>query len=250
MPAAVLIHGGFHGGWCWDKVHPRLQEDGWTVYTPSLTGAGDRVHLASPRITLRTHVQDVLSLIEAENLTDVVLCGHSAAGMVITGVADAIPERLHTLVYLDAFIPNDGESAFDIIGQDSPMTIAVKREAAERGQGWFAPSECFSAADFGVTDPVDAAWVEQNLTGHPISAFADPLLSTRGVSRVANKIYVRCTEAGNRPHYDRALTFASSSPEWTVYRWPSVHDVMITEPDRVLGLFASIAASHPRRPTQ
>jgi pimeloyl-ACP methyl ester carboxylesterase len=247
MPTAVLIHGGFHGGWCWDKVRRGLQQEGWAVYAPSLTGVGDRAHLASPHITLRTHVQDVVSLIESENLTDVVLCGHSAAGMVITGVADTIAERLHTLVYLDAAIPKDGESMFDIIGQDDPMTIAFKRKAAEHGQGWFVPSGYFSAADFGVTDPADATWVEQHLTGHPISALADPLRLANESSRVPNKVYVQCTKRAHRPHDDRALTFASDRPGWTFHRWSSAHDVMITEPDRVLELFTSIAASQPRR---
>jgi pimeloyl-ACP methyl ester carboxylesterase len=242
MPTAVLIHGAFHGGWCWDKVRPRLQEDGWAVYAPSLTGLGDRAHLASRRISLRTHVRDVVGLIETENVTDVILCGHSAAGMVITGVADAIAERLHTLVYLDAIIPGDGESIFDIVGHDNPMTVAFKREAAERGQGWLVPPGYSRAADFGVTDPADAAWLEQNLTAHPISAFADPLPSTSGLGRVANKVYVRCVEAKNRPHFDRALISVSGRPGWTVHRWPSAHNVMITEPERVLELFASVAS--------
>lgn len=240
MPAAVLIHGGFHGGWCWDRVRPLLQVDGWTVETPSLTGSGDKAHLASPQISLRTHVQDVVSLIEAENLTDVTLCGHSSAGMVVTGVADTIPERLRTLVYLDAIIPIDGESMCDILGP--VMTSAMKRHAAERGDGWLVPANDYmSAADVGVTDPADATWVEQNLTGHPIRAFTDPLPLTTGIDRVANKIVVRCTEHENRPHLDRAVALFGGRPGWTVHRWPSAHDVMITEPNRVRGLFASVS---------
>ncbi|MDF3311448.1 alpha/beta fold hydrolase [Rhodococcus sp. T2V] len=243
MPATVLIHGGFHGSWCWDKVRPLLEDEGWTVYAPSLTGLGDRAYLASPDVTLRTHVQDVVNLIAEQDLTDVALCGHSAAGMVITGVADAIPERIATLVYLDAVLPSDGESMFDIAGHDSPMIAAFTRQAAERGDGWLVPPDYFSAADFGVTNPTDVTWVEQNLTGHPIRAFSDPLSLTGAGSRIANKIYVRCTDWKNRTHLDRALAAVESDPAWTVYRWPSVHDVMITEPDRVRELFAWLAAA-------
>jgi pimeloyl-ACP methyl ester carboxylesterase len=242
MPKAVLIHGGLHGGWCWNKVRGPLEEAGWTIYTPSLSGLGDRAHLASPDITLQTHVQDVVALIQQEDLTGITLCGHSAAGMVITGVADAVPDRLHTLVYLDAVVPNDGESLFDIVGP--AMTAVFRQRADERGQGWLVPTSYFSAAaDFGVTDPSDALCVEQNLTGHPIRAFADPLPVAGGVSQVANKIYVRCTEHRNRPHLDKALDSVSGRPGWTVHRWPSAHDVMITEPDRLCDLFIAIAAT-------
>lgn len=246
MPVAVLVHPAWHGGWCWDRVRPLLQEDGWTVETPDLTGLGGKAHLASPQISLNTHVRDVVSLIEKANFTDVTLCGHSSSGMVITGVADAIPERILTLVYLDAIIPTSGESMFDILGPE--MTRADRQHADERGHGWLVPADDFSAiTDFGVSDPADAACVEQRLTGHPIKAFADPLPSTAGVDRVPNKIVVRCTGHKDRPHLDRALVLFEGRPGWTVYRWPSGHDVMITEPNRVRELFASLLP-HQERP--
>jgi pimeloyl-ACP methyl ester carboxylesterase len=194
---------------------------------------------------LHTHVDDVIGIIEREDLTDVTLCGHSAAGMVITGVAEAIPERLHTLVYLDAIIPSDGESLFDIVGE--AMTSAYRRAADERGHGWLIPSGYLGAADFGVTAPADAAWVERNLTGHPIRTFADRLPSANGVNRVPNRIFVRCTDHKNRPHLDRALASVENTPGWAVQRWPSAHDVMITEPERIRELLASIAASNPQQ---
>lgn len=242
MPAAVLIHGGFHGGWCWDKVRPLLEDDGWSIDSPSLTGSGEKAHLASPQISLSTHVQDVVDLIVSKDLTDVTLCGHSSAGMVITGVAEAIPERLRTLVYLDALIPRNGESMCDILGPE--MTGAMRQHTDERGEGWLVPASDFNAtADFGVTDPVDAAWVQQNLTGHPIKAFADPLRLTTGTGPVASKIIVRCTEHRLRPHLDRAMVLFEGRPGWTVYRWPSAHDVMITEPERVRDLFSTLLGS-------
>jgi pimeloyl-ACP methyl ester carboxylesterase len=102
---AVLVHGGFHGGWCWKKVRRILRDRGWTVFTPTLTGLGEGAHLASASVTLETHIQDVLGVLEAEELRDVVLCGRSAGGMVITAVADRAPERISHLIYLDAIVP-------------------------------------------------------------------------------------------------------------------------------------------------
>jgi pimeloyl-ACP methyl ester carboxylesterase len=117
VPAAVLVHGAFHGGWCWRKVSALLTARGWTVFAPSLTGLGERAHLATSDIGLETHVQDVLSLFEADELSDVVLCGLSAGGAVVTAVADRVPERISHLIYLDAVIPHSGESVFDVVGE-------------------------------------------------------------------------------------------------------------------------------------
>jgi pimeloyl-ACP methyl ester carboxylesterase len=113
--AAVLVHGGFHGRWCWKKVRRILRDRGWTVFTPTLTGLGEGAHLASASVTLETHIQYVLGVLEAEELRDVVLCGHSPGGMVITGVADRAPERISHLIYLEAIAPADGQSALDVV---------------------------------------------------------------------------------------------------------------------------------------
>ena len=110
MATYVLVHGAWHGGWCWNRVAPLLRDKGHDVYTPTLTGLGERVHLATPEVDLSTHVTDVVNVIEFEDLRNVVLMGHSYGGQVITGVAGAIPERIGQLVYLDASLPNDGES--------------------------------------------------------------------------------------------------------------------------------------------
>src|SRR5205823_2243207 len=113
MATFVLVHGGFHGGWCWRKVAPLLRSAGHEVYTPTLTGLGERAHLLGPGITLETHAQDVLGVLTHEELSDVILVGHSMAGTVITVVVDTAPERLAHLVYLDASVPRDGESDLD-----------------------------------------------------------------------------------------------------------------------------------------
>jgi len=105
----VLVHGAWHGSWCWKRVRKSLRDAGHQVFTPTLTGVGDRSHLNSAAINLSTHIADVVNLLQWEDLSDVVLCGHSYGGSVISGVIDRIPERIRTLVYLDAFVPEDGE---------------------------------------------------------------------------------------------------------------------------------------------
>ncbi|MSR15867.1 MAG: alpha/beta hydrolase [Gammaproteobacteria bacterium] len=115
-PTVVFVHGGFHGGWCWRRVAAPLRALGWQVYAPTLTGLADRAHLLTPQVGLETHVQDIVGLIEAEELTDIVLCGHSAAGAVITVVADRIPARISSLLYLDASLPSAGQSMLDFMG--------------------------------------------------------------------------------------------------------------------------------------
>jgi pimeloyl-ACP methyl ester carboxylesterase len=118
MATYVLIHGGWHGGWCWARVAPILRAAGHDVYAPSLTGLGDRVHLLSPSVRLETHIEDVLGVLSYEDLRDVVLVGHSYGGMVITGVADRAADRVSHLVYLDAFVPRDGECLLDLLPEE------------------------------------------------------------------------------------------------------------------------------------
>jgi pimeloyl-ACP methyl ester carboxylesterase len=133
----VLVHPAWHGGWCWKKVTPLLQAKGHDVYTPTLTGLGERSHLAHPDVGLETHIQDILNVLKYEDLSDVILVGHSSSGVVITGVADRTPERIAHLVYLDAFVPENGQSMMDIV----PRHIAPRHEARvqSEGQGWLLP---------------------------------------------------------------------------------------------------------------
>lgn len=229
----VLVHGGFHGGWCWKKVRCILGDRGWTVFTPTLTGLGEGAHLASASVTLETHIQDVLGVLEAEELRDVVLCGHSAAGMVITGVADRVPERISHLIYLDAIVPADGQSALDV-GANKHNDDFLQSGAAEVGEGWLAPP-LFDAAGFGVYEPNDAAWVNRRMTSHPLRAFTDKLRLTGGVEHVPQRTFVRCAGFAER-FLDVHASSLDGRPGWRVDRWDSGHDVMITEPERVADL--------------
>src|SRR5271157_4298241 len=110
MAAFVLVHGAWHGSWCWKRVRRLLQAKGHDVFTPTLTGVADRSHLMSREVNLETHILDVVNLIRWEELSDIVLCGHSYGGAVVTGAADRVPDRIRSLVYLDAFVPENGEN--------------------------------------------------------------------------------------------------------------------------------------------
>src|SRR4029450_13175141 len=137
MTTYLLVHGGWVGGWIWNRVAPILRKAGHDVFTPTLTGLGERAHLANPDIDLATHIQDVVSVLEFEDLKRVVLVGHSYGGMVITGVAERTAERLNHLVYLDAFVPRDGQSVADLV---SPELAASFEEGVRlSGDGWRIP---------------------------------------------------------------------------------------------------------------
>src|SRR5262249_44459260 len=172
MAVFVLVHGGWHGGWCWRRVAPPLRAAGHAVYTPTLTGLGERAHLATPATGLDTHIRDVLGVLAYEDLRDVILVGHSMAGMVVTGVAERAPDRLAHLVYLDATVPRDGESDLDChpeLRGDRPAAF----EARAGSDGRLAPR--LRPHLFGIDSAADSAWVNGLLTPHPIKAFTDPL---------------------------------------------------------------------------
>src|SRR6266511_4363097 len=153
MAVFVLVHGGFHGGWCWRRVAALLRAAGHEVYTPTLTGLGERAHLATPDIGLDTHIRDVLGVLAFEDLRDVVLVGHSMAGMVVTGVAERAPDRLAHLVYLDASVPRDGECDLECHGLRGEARAAF--EARAGSDGLLTPRG--RARDWGVASAEDAA---------------------------------------------------------------------------------------------
>jgi pimeloyl-ACP methyl ester carboxylesterase len=169
MATFVLVHGAWHGGWCWRRVVDALQAQGHRVFAPTLTGVGERVHLMSSLITLETHIADVANLIEAEELQDVVLGVHSYAGMIGTAIADRMPHRLKHLVYVDAVVPRPGES------WSSTHASAVREQrvaAAERSPDYSFPPPDPSV--FGLAAE-DHAWVRRRQTPHPGHTYQAPL---------------------------------------------------------------------------
>src|SRR3569832_311634 len=160
----VLVHGAWHGGWCWKRVSLLLRALGHEVFTPTLTGLGERQHLMSPEVGLDTHIKDVLGVLEYEDLREVILVGHSYAGMVIACAAEKAAERIAHLVYLDAFVPADGKSLADY---QPPEILQLFQESSQKdGEGFRLP--CVIPAEaFGVTAENDLAWVRPRLNPHP-----------------------------------------------------------------------------------
>src|SRR5512143_1906202 len=170
MANYVLVHGGWFGAWCWYKVVPLLQAAGHSVYTPTLTGVGEQAALLTPEIGLDTHIQDVVSLIETKDLLQVILVGHSYSGMVITGVADRVPDRIAHLVYLDAVVPRDGQSLVDT----APFVgTFLRREANKNGDGWQVNHP--TAVTLGIPKQAHLSLVRAQVAPQPLATFLQPL---------------------------------------------------------------------------
>src|SRR5215208_6284239 len=185
----LLLHGAWHGGWCWQRVTPLLRQAGHAVYTPTLTGLGERVHLAHAGVDLDTHIQDVLSVLEYGDLSNVVLVGHSYGGMVITGVAERAPERLAQLVYLDAFVPRDGQSLADLVGPEAGAQMQARTETL--AENWQLPA--FPVRAFGVTAEADAAWVGAKLVAQPLMTFIQPIRVASPAAAALPRSFIYCS---------------------------------------------------------
>jgi pimeloyl-ACP methyl ester carboxylesterase len=234
VSTVVFVHGGFHGGWCWQRVAEPLRARGRRVYAPTLTGLADRAHLLTRDVSLATHVQDIVGLIEAEELDNVILCGHSAGGVVITAVADRISARVAGLLYLDASLPGHGQSMLDFIGDSQGIPALFRAQAASHGDGWCVPAGLpFDAAGFGIEDPTDAAWVNRRLTAHPLKAFDDRLELTGQWETIARRTYIRC-ERFQIAHGEPLTQRLEQDPRWHVERWDCTHSPQIVDPQRVV----------------
>ena len=165
----VLVHGAWHGGWCWKKVKPLLEVEGHSVFTPTLTGLGERSHLLSPQIDLSTHIKDIVSMLDYEDLYNVILVGHSYAGMVISGVAEKVAHRISQLVYLDAFVPEDKKSVVDYLVVPSLDAIV-----SSKGDGWKIPF-LGKIEDLGIIDKEDLDWAKPRIGDQPYKTFTETL---------------------------------------------------------------------------
>jgi pimeloyl-ACP methyl ester carboxylesterase len=227
MTDYVLVHGAWRGAWCWKRVRDKLAGRGHRVFTPTLTGLADRSHLLSRDVTLETHIADVASLIKYEELENIVLVGHSYGGVVVRHVADRIPRRLASLVYLDAFVPENGKS-LDDYWPDSKKS--VRDSEMERGDGWRVPP--LSAAHF-VVNQADAAWVDRQCTPHPLVTFKTPARLNGACDSIKSIGYVLAAGYAGpfRQFYDRA-----KERGWWCTELACGHDVMIDMPGEVAGL--------------
>jgi pimeloyl-ACP methyl ester carboxylesterase len=214
----VIVHGAWGGSWAFKKVDSLMTAHGYSVYRPSLTGQGERVHLASTSVDLNTHIEDVVNAILFENLRDVVLVGHSYGGMVITGVADRIPERIRKLIYLDAFLPNDGESVFTANPQSSNWTKPMEKD------GMIVPS-----------------WVKENQSPpkdvpQSIKTFSQPIVLKNPKARDLNAVYILTVDAGKKPQEDTFSFFAERAKQrkWKYIEMIADHNPQWSKPEELV----------------
>ena len=236
MPSTfVLVHGAWHGGWCWKRVSGRLHAAGHRVFCPTLTGLGERAHLLSREVNMTTHIADVVGLLEAEELEGVVLVGHSYGGMVITGVAAKAKARLRQLVYLDSAVIEDGESWSSA---HTEQVKAERRRLAQESGGVFLPVP--KAEVFGLRDPQDLAWVQRRMTPHPFAPYEQKMHWGGPVGNGVPKLYVDCTDpayAGLAPVKQRYR----GKPGWPFAELKTGHDAMVSAPEETAKLLLGFA---------
>lgn len=231
----VLVHGAFHGGWCWKFVAQGLRRMGHEVFTPSQTGLGDRAHLLSGLITMDTFVQDILQVIESEELEDVILVGHSFGARTISGVADRIPERIRHLVYLDGGLPTDGLSRFEAMSEEQ-RAARIERTRSCGGIGVPPPP----SQGFGVDDPELQAWLDRRLTPQPFGVETSRLVLHNPLGNGLPVTYVRCTAPAFATVASSA-EYARQQAGWNYVEWAAGHNAMVTQPQLAIDLLASLA---------
>ena len=238
MATFVLVHGGGHGGWCYQRVSRLLRQAGHEVYAPTLTGLSERAHLAGPHVDLDLHIQDIAAVLHYEDLRDVILVGHSYGGMVITGVGGRAADRVGKLVYLDAANPENGQSLVDVAG---PM-MAMARLGGQviDGVEMVLLPMPQAGAFYGVTDPADLAWMDDRLTAHPWQCFEQKLevRDEAGYAKIP-QYHILCasTLATRDPGLIEEARAAGRL--WVI---DTGHDLMITEPRKVADALAAVAA--------
>jgi pimeloyl-ACP methyl ester carboxylesterase len=252
MATFVLVPGAWAGGWAWRPVARLLRGRGHEVYTPTLTGLGERVHLATPEVDLETHIQDVVNLLDYEDLQAVVLVGWSYGGMVITGALDRVPERLAHAIYFDAEVPRDGESLFDVDGPE--FRAEMEQSALASGDGWktslggAADIEAFISA--WLPDPETRRWVAAKLAsnGQPIRTFSQPVRLANPAAKAVPRTFIRCPVDGEAWAYilDPIYERLRQDPGWQVWELPSNHLAPIAVPELVAETLLDIAVG--RRP--
>jgi pimeloyl-ACP methyl ester carboxylesterase len=222
----VLVHGAWHGGWCWRAVADALRAKGHRVFTPTQTGLGERKHLLSRELTLDTFVDDLTNLIEMEELQEIILVGHSFGGSPISGVADRLPDRIGHLVYLDAVVLEDGQSPFSVL---PPEVVAGRRKlVVEQGLGIAIPAPPVTA--FGIPeDHPQAGWVRRHLTPHPVGTYESALQLAHPVGNSRPRTYIHCTNPVYEP-LEASRQWVRRQQGWSWQEIATAHDAMVTAP--------------------
>jgi pimeloyl-ACP methyl ester carboxylesterase len=240
MANIVLVHGAWHGGWCYRDTAAALRKMGHNVLTPTHSGVGERAHQSSEAITLETHIRDVLGCIAAEELDRVILCGHSYGGMVITGVAERVPEKIKALVYLDAFIPENGDSLISLLTRALEPPVAAQFLAGFRGA---------AMANGGLTAPIPAEmfniaeknrpWVDRRCVPQALATFEMPVLLSGKADAIEKRLYILADGWDPSPfrHFAAKMT---GKPGWDVIKMPCGHDVMVDMPNELAAALAKL----------
>jgi pimeloyl-ACP methyl ester carboxylesterase len=253
MTTYVLIGGAWLGGWCWQRVARQLRDDGHDAYPVTLTGLGERTHLASPEVDLETHITDVVNLIEFEGLQDVVLLGHSYGGLVVTGTADKIPERISQLVYLDTAPLPDGVAVIDTYPTEARRY--VEQQVKDLGDGWRWPMPRREAlANFGSLKGLDddqLRLLASRATPQPFGTFSQPLRLENPLREELPKLGIVCSFsldqvrrmiASDNPQF-RGL----AGPEWRFAELPTGHYPMLSRPEDLAELLLDLTSENPVR---
>jgi pimeloyl-ACP methyl ester carboxylesterase len=227
----LVCHGAWSAGWAWKKMLALMQAAGHRLLTPSYTGLGEREHLANPSIDLETHIQDVLNVIRYEDLSDIVLLGHSYGGMVATGVADRVRDRIAQLIYLDAFVPRDGQSLFDLNETARPGMW----EAAKARDGWRVPPNP-TPPD---TSPEDVAWLTPRRVAMPIKCFETKLKLHNGEPSLPRS-YIYATRITPADTFGPFARRARSEPGWRYYEIDASHSPNVSAPEALMQLLEMI----------
>lgn len=234
MATFLVAHGAWSAGWAWKKMRPRLRERGHELWTPTYTGLGERIHLASNDVRLDTHIEDVLKVLEYEDLRDVILLGHSYGGMVATGVADRAPDRISQVIYLDAFVPRNGQAVFDLMVPDDRIGLI---EAARKTSD---PMRLAPRAMPPDTSAADLAWANPRRAPQPIAAFEQPIRLTGAVEQL-RRTYIYCTKSRPGDVFRQFAERAKSENGWKYREIDASHNPHITVPDVLATMLHEIA---------
>jgi len=239
MATFVLVHGAWVGSWCWKRVRRALQAQGHDVFTPTLTGVAERSHLASRQVNLETHILDVENLMRWEELSDVVLCGHSYGGCVISGVADRVPDRIRALVYLDAFVLEAGEHLAQHVPEVQYKQLLEGVKAV--GEGWKVPP--IPAEVFNV-NAGDREWVDRQCTMQPLETFQQPISLSGGLQKIKNVTFILATGfvegSPFPPFYEKA-----KAKGWKTITVPCGHVVMLDLPEELTRILLDVSEAQP-----
>jgi pimeloyl-ACP methyl ester carboxylesterase len=234
MTTFVVTHGAWSAGWTWKKMRPLMRAAGHELVTPTYTGIGERSHLAHAGIDLNLHIDDVLQVLKFEDLSDVVLIGHSYGGMVATGVADRAPERIRHLVYLDAFAPKNGEAAMSL--QPEAVRLRMMEAVRTQGDGWRVPPNPMPPD----TAEADVAWAMPKRVMQPVKTFQQPIALTGAVDKLPRS-YVYCTRSGPGDVFRQFAQRAQSEPGWQYVEMDASHNPHITCPEALMAVLTELA---------